>query len=424
MYRFGDGTPFPLDDNFIETLTTAVEACTNAFGPLTELDNRRERAKEVRREADKELGRLGDLEVTAIGALTPFMPVDTKKPGLTQQVSQKIAAGIKTAVAEARRQVEARVAQTEAAAAPRTSSEAVLKALQPFFEQRQLPNAKWIMSWDVRGVDPSANAVATAGRISASFTLSPDPYRTPIRVEQLAEGVVVHMMKKGMFGKAKPAPIDLGKYVVVAFERNGHESIITLKENPNKVSLGLRFALTDVGASWVSITATGDADGEPNPLDSDDVAPVRQLAERAYAALKDLINRRTLVDLSLGTTAMMDLEEPRVVPLELLAQLTPLARQIREKSRASGELVLKRDIGDGRREELFVPRATLAQQFVRLPNEYRRPFEDMGITGDDTSPAINISRAPAPPARPTPSPGASAAMTANAIHKIDIDIDD
>jgi hypothetical protein len=423
MYRYGDGTPFPLDENFIETLTTAVETCTNAFIPLTELDARREKAKDVRREADKELGRLGDLGATAIGSLVPFLPADNKKPSLTQQVSQKISAGIKTAVAEARRQVEGRVAQTEAAAAPKTSSDAVLKALKPFFEEQQLPNAKWIMSWDVRGAEPSANAVATAGRISASFSLAPDPYRAPIRVEQLAEGVVVHMMKKGVFGKAKPAPIDLGKYVMVAFERNAHESIATLKENPNKSAQGLRFAVTEVGASWVSITAAGDADGEPNPLDSEDVAPIRQLAERANAALKDLIVRRALVDLSLGATAMMDLEEPRVVPLELLAQLTPLARSIREKSRTTFELVLKRDIGDGRREELFVPRATLAGQFARLPNEYRRPFEDMGITNEETAPAIQISRAPAPP-RPSPTPGASAAMTANAMSKVDIDVDD
>jgi hypothetical protein len=397
MYRYGDGSPFPLDDNFIETLTTAVETCTNAFVPLAELDARREKARDVRREADKELGRLADLEATVIGSLVPFSPADGKKPGLTQQVAQKIAGGAKTAVIEARRQVESRVAATEALAAPNTSSDAVLKALQPFFEEQQLPNAKWIMSWDVRGAEPSANAVATAGRIAASFQLSPDPYRAPIRVDQLAEGVVVHMMKKGVFGKAKPAPIDLGKYVLVAFERNAHEAVATLKENPNKSAQGLRFAVTDAGATWVSITAAGDADGEPNPLDSEDVAPVRQLTERAHAALKDLINRRTLVDLSLGNTTLADLEEPRIVPLELLAQLTPLARSIREKSRMSGELILKRDIGDGRREELFVPRATLTAQFARLPHEYRRPFEDMGITNEETSPAIHIARPPAPP---------------------------
>src|SRR5262249_25530324 len=213
MYRYGDGTPFPLDENFIETLTAAVETCTNAFVPLTELDARREKAKDVRREADKELGRLVDLEAAVVGSLVPFSPTDGKKPGLTQQVTQKIAAAAKTAVIDARRQVEGRVVATEALAAPKTSSDAVLKALRPFFEEQQLPNAKWIMSWDVRGAEPSANAVATAGRISASFHLSPDPYRAPIRVEQLSEGVVAHMMKKGVFGQAKPAPIHLCKYV-------------------------------------------------------------------------------------------------------------------------------------------------------------------------------------------------------------------
>ncbi|HEX2685280.1 MAG TPA: hypothetical protein VHN14_01615, partial [Kofleriaceae bacterium] len=216
MYRYGDGTPFPLDENFIETLTSAVETCTNAFIPLAELDSRREKAKDVRREADKELGRLGDLEATVIGSTMPFSPTEGKKPGLTQQVSQKITASVRIAVAEARRQVESRVSATEAQAAPRTCTDAVLQALRPFFEEQQLPNARWIMSWDVRGAEPSANAVATAGRISASFHLSPDPYRAPIRVEQLAEGVIVHMMKRGVFGKAKPAPVDLGKYVMVA----------------------------------------------------------------------------------------------------------------------------------------------------------------------------------------------------------------
>jgi hypothetical protein len=403
MYRYGDGTPFPLDENFIETLTAAVEACTNAFVPLTELDARREKARDVRREAERELGRLGDLEATVIGALVPFAPPDGKKPGLTQQVSQKIAAGVKTAVAEARRQVEGRVSAIDALAAPKTSSGAVLEALRPFFEEQQLPNATWITSWDVRGAEPSANAVATSGRVSASFELIPDPFRAPIRVEQLAEGIVVHMMKRGVFGRTKPAPIDLGKYVMVAFERNGREAVATLKENPNKSALGLRFAVTDAGATWVSITAAGDADGEPSTLDSDDVAPVRQLTERAYAALKDLASRRTLVDLSLGTTPLSDLEEPRIIPLELLAQLTPLARTIRERSRMSGELILKRDIGDGRREELFVPRATLAARFARLPHEYRQAFEDMGITSEETSPAIHSGRPPAPP-RPPPTP--------------------
>jgi hypothetical protein len=394
MYRYGDGTPFPLDENFIETLTAAVEACTNAFLPLAELDGRRERAREARREGDRELGRLDDLEKTLSAALTPYVPQD-KKPGITQAVAQKIAGLARTQIGEARSQVEARVRTAEAQAAPKTSADAVVRALGPFFDHHQLPKSAWIMSWDVRGLEPAADAVATAGRIQTAFTVMPDPYRTPIRVEQLSEGVVVHMMRKGVFGKAKPAPVDLGKFVMVAYERNQREQVVTLKENASKTAVGLRFALAEAGATWVTISAAGDAEGEPNPLDPDDVPPIQQLADRAYSALRDLLHRRSLVDLTFGGKALAELDEPRVVPLEVLAQLTPLARTIRERSRVSGELVLKRDIGDGRREELFVPRSTLAQQFMRLPLEYRRPFEEMGISSEETKPSIQLPRAPA-----------------------------
>jgi len=403
MYRYGDGTPFPLEENFIETLTAAVETCTNAFDPLTELDSRRERAKDARKEAEKEASRLDDLEHALSAALAPYVPAD-KKAGTTQAVAQKIAAAAKQAINESKRQIEGRVQGMEAQAAPRTVADQVLKALRPFFDEHQLPKTTWIMSWDVRGAEPSADAVATAGRVSTMFTLNPDPYRMPIRVEQLSEGVIVHMLKKGMFGKAKPAPIDLGKYVMVAFERSGNEQIVTLKESANKASPGLRFAVTDGGATWTSMTINGDADGEANPLDADDLAPIRQLVERANATLKDLINRRTMVDLTLGGKSLAELEEPRIVPLEMLNQLTPLARTIRERSRMSGELILKRDIGDGRREELFVPRSTLAMQFARLPADYRRPFEEMGISGEETQPAITLPVMRSGPPSPPPSP--------------------
>jgi hypothetical protein len=401
MYRYGDGTPFPLDENFIETLTTAVETCTNAFMPLTELDGRRERAKDARKAAERELARMAEFDKALNAALAPFVTAD-KKPDSVTGIAQKVAAAAKQAVQQAHTTVEGRVAAMEAQAAPRTAADSVLSALRPFFDAHQLPKAQWIMSWDVRGNEPHANAVATGGRLVATFELAAEPYRTPIRVDSLAEGVIVHMMRKGVFGKAKPAPIELGKYVLVAYERtNSGEHVLTLRESATKAAPGIRFAVSDKDATWVTISVTGDADGEQNPLDLEDLDGVRRLGDRAYAALKDLIVRRQLVDLTLNGDRLDDMPEPRVVPLELLAQLTPLARTIRERSRMSGELVLKRDIGDGRREELYVPRAQLAQQFARLPAEYRRPFEDMGINTEDTQPAIQLPR---PPAKPSSAP--------------------
>ncbi len=404
MYRYGDGTPFPLEENFIETITAAVEACTNAFMPLTELDGRRERARAGRAEADRELGRLADLEKTLNGALAPYNVPD-RKGAQTQTVAQKILNTAKDSIRLARTQVEGRVSALEAEAAAGTAADAVLHALRPFFDHHQLPNTKWIYSWDVRGVEPRADAVATAGRLTASYVLQLDALRAPLRVGDLAEGVVVHMMKKGLLGKAKPAPVDLSRYVMVAFEKTGSgEHIVTLKEKPDRASQGLRFMVNDNTATWQSISPTGDAETDANPLDFEDIDGIRRLGEGASSALKDLTSHRKLVDLALGGQGLERLPEPRVVPMEVLQQLTPLSRTIRERSRVSGELVLKRDIGGGRREELFVPRAQLAQQFAKLPMEYRKPFEDMGVSSEDTQPAIALPAQLRPPARPTGPP--------------------
>jgi hypothetical protein len=402
MYRYGDGTPFPLEENFIDTLTSAVEACTNAFMPLTELDGRRERARAGRVEADRELGRLAELEKTLNGALAPYNVPD-RKGAHTQTVAQKVLTTAKDAIRLARTQVEGRVQALEAEAAAGTAADAVLHALRPFFDHHQLPNAKWIFSWDVRGADVRADAVMTAGRLTSSFTLQVETLKGPIRVSDLAEGVVVHMMKKGLLGKAKPAPVDLGRYVMVAFERtSANEHIVTLKEKPDKASQGLRFMVAENTASWQSIAPSGDAETEPNPLDFEDVDGVRRLGEGAHKTLKELLNHRRLVDLSLGGQGLGRLPEPRVAPMEVLQQLTPLSRTIRERSRVSGELVLKRDVAGGRREELFVPRAQLAQQFAKLPMEYRKPFEDMGVSSEDTQPAITLPPNLRPPARAVP----------------------
>src|SRR5512146_1883053 len=142
MYRYGDGTPFPLDENFIETLTAAVEACTSAFMPLTELDGRRERAKAARVEADREVARLTELEKTLSSALAPYMVPD-KRGAQAQGVAQKTLQSAKQAIQQARVTIDGRVQALEAQAGAGTASDAVLAAMQAFFDQQQLPNAKW-----------------------------------------------------------------------------------------------------------------------------------------------------------------------------------------------------------------------------------------------------------------------------------------
>src|SRR6476619_3310984 len=129
MYRYGDGTPFPLEENFIETLTSAVEACTNAFMPLTELDGRRDRARSGRQEADRELAKLAEFEKTLTSALAQYMVAD-KKNMQTHSVATKTIATAKQAIQASRAQVDSRVQALEAQASAGTAADAVLHALR------------------------------------------------------------------------------------------------------------------------------------------------------------------------------------------------------------------------------------------------------------------------------------------------------
>jgi hypothetical protein len=62
MYRFGDGTPFPLRENFIETLVAAVDCCVALYQVEARIDEHQARLRDVGRRAAEELHRLDSLQ--------------------------------------------------------------------------------------------------------------------------------------------------------------------------------------------------------------------------------------------------------------------------------------------------------------------------------------------------------------------------
>jgi hypothetical protein len=382
MYRFGDGTAFPIEENFIDTLTVAVEACTNAFSLLAELDARREKAQAAERESQREVERLVELDRAVAAALAPFLPAGPGNTGLAQATAGKIIAATKQSVSAVRGQVESRARALLAEAAPATIADRVQAALAPFFERVELPGAKWSLSWDARTGAARAEASAVAGKLSASFSLdATSQWIGPIRNDTFASDVVVHLVRKRAFGKAKPTPTDLSKMLMVAIEHNSREVVLWVRESA-KTQAGHRFTIAEDGVTSVALSATGEPESEVMTISDEDLPNLRRLAEAAVTQLAALRTRRTVRELRMGAEPVASLTNPRVFPLELLGQLTPLCRLLRDRSPVAGELVLKRDIGDGRREELFVPRAALAARFAPLPPEYRRPFEEMGLGND------------------------------------------
>src|SRR5690349_7992433 len=252
MYRYGDGTQFPLEENFIDTLTAAVEACAGAYTPIADLDDRKERAREGKRQAEKELARLAELEVAMESAGDKFGPSTGRTATPVQQVAAKAIAGVKQAVQTAKAQIQTRVQQLESEAAGGGLGSQIRTHLASFFEKHTLPGTTWASAWDARAGVAAGTAVSTSGKIAATYDLGlSGTWSQGVRVDLLAPGLALLLPKRKAFGGAKPSVVHLDKNALVAYERSGGHTTLIMRETANKPSPGYRF--TEENGQWIAV---------------------------------------------------------------------------------------------------------------------------------------------------------------------------
>jgi hypothetical protein len=78
-------------------------------------------------------------------------------------------------------------------------------------------------------------------------------------------------------------------------------------------------------------------------------------------------------------------DHPSQIAEAILTAVAPLVREMRMRSRVPGELILKRDLGGDRREEIFVPRQALWNKMADLAPRHRQLFESIGISNEATT---------------------------------------
>jgi len=411
MYRFGDGTPFPVQENFIETLLSAIDACVGTFAAAAEIDERREKTRIARKDAEDELRKFGVLDKALESAMAPARPSIDRAAAPSQQAAARALAAGRTAIQASRAQIEQRLQQL--AGEPRLEGglERMRASMAQFFEHQQLPDTSWRWSWHWNGARAAGEATAQSGKFLVTYDLALQaPWTAVPRVGAIAPGLEAVVLKKGLVGGLKKTRIHLDRCGITAVERSPDRHVLVLRESAAKASPGWRIVLRDPERSDVTllpVDLSGRAGGNELSLGGADAAAYLQLWEAIDDAMVELVeDRRTLRDLAIGDTALDAVTDPGMVGRAVLGVLGPLVRQIRTRSRVPGELAIKRDIGDGRREELYVPRDLLERRFSMLPQLYRRPFEDIGLGRQATAELIssddNVATMPEPPPRPMP----------------------
>lgn len=393
-YLYGDATPFPLDENFIETLSAATDACVALFQVDLEMRDRQERAATIRQRSLEELGYLDRLSQTLESALAPMLPGE-EAVYAAQRTASTIARSARATIEQAREGV---VREREAAIKNTIGSDLanrVLKATGDFVLSHQLPKTRWGVSWsydwESAQVSLQLTAAAECGLTAelAGSIPSDERWSVPLRIADVDPHTQLTIQRGGSWLSRllKGSQQSISGFYITHIELSGKDARFKVHRSlkPGAIGYEIRIRGASQGSPLVCpLEASGD--GEPIPVYGDDAVNLTSLWSAIEKELRGLIRFRTrLLRASLRQSDVGDLEEPAELAETILMALAPYIREMRLRSRVPGELVLKRELGNGRREELFVPRQALESKFQALPHEQQRYFQAAGLGSEATT---------------------------------------
>jgi hypothetical protein len=86
-----------------------------------------------------------------------------------------------------------------------------------------------------------------------------------------------------------------------------------------------------------------------------------------------------MVTATVDKTAMDDLEKPGILAQRIIGTIAPYVQEIVARSPVRGELALKREVKDGRREELFISVRPLTEMYANLGEERQQLFDVLDL---------------------------------------------
>jgi hypothetical protein len=276
------------------------------------------------------------------------------------------------------------------------------RAIETFLVLHELPGTEVVLRLAAAGDDHYA-AEATLGMpfgVDASFALLvPDAHEwgTPRRVGDLSPGTQVHApLESGLiFRKIEVQAVKLDRYFVSAARIGPTRSTLLLRRQPSAgpgFKLDFDASTERVRALLTKVVDDGTEALEPTmELTGEDATHALRLRRRVIDSTHDLAQRRT--SMTRGTYeghALNDFDEPRLIAERIVRCLAPVVREIARRAGAEGELVLRRAVRAGRRDEVYITTAELQEKVLTLPPAMRATFAPFALDGERSP------RAPAP----------------------------
>lgn len=397
-YVYGDSTPFPYDIDFIELLRHAVTCGVTLLDAHQSIVHAGDRmaAAELARQADR--ARLDRVSEAVRQALSAYV-VGPERQVL---VAARIMDGARGILDEETTAIESHAA-SESRRAHQATEQARLsahRALESFLRRSDVPGTEVALR-----LYPDADAyagrttVTTPFGIDATFDVAipmGHEWTRARRVMEIASGTEVHVpAEAGWLNKRiETRLVRLDKLYVAEVAASSAGSRVTLLRTP-KTGPGYEFEITSGAtprATLHEVDEGGHVTGDrPLVLDDDDAVHVFRLWNGILGSTQDLLSHRgSMSSATFGGISLRDYDSPRQVVERIVEVLAPTVRELEKRSGTPRELVLRRDLGEGRRQESYITKAELQEIYASLPQTSRNVFDPF----DQASPAMQRVQLP------------------------------
>lgn len=380
---YGDSTPFPFDTDYLELVRGAVTCSVKLLLAQHTIDEARAAMAAAEAARTAERARLDRVGETVRKALLMFEGVHEREA----RVAERTRAAARAAIDEETAQIEAGLLaeQSRRRADIERAREGARNALEAFLRAQTLPGDDVSLVLRAEGESHAGEVtLSTTFGLRATFrVVVPDGHELarPRRALDVAAGCELHVPHEaGWLNKRlELQKIKLDKLWLQELGLTPHNVRVTLRKGQGA---GAGYTVEMVRGAHGTVRELDDngVEKDVHPLETEDVDSVTRLTDAVTAALQSLSpHRGAMIHASFEGAPLAELDDPRSIATALINTLAPVVNEIERRSGGVDELILRRDVADGRREEKYVKKTELREAICALPIALRNAFEPLAL---------------------------------------------
>ena len=346
-------------------------------------------ADDAKRQATNELERLRALGASVGATLEKAKSKNPKSAAdqsivaiqrATDETLRRAAEALKQSVAQNEQKLLAGMGRERAGNA---------KLIEPLLLNHQLPDSESSVNieLDAEGLSYAAEVQGSckqglSWRFAANIPAA-HFYHETIKVSSIDPELTIELPEMSGFVRksVKLKPYRLFPLFLTSVKHVGTDIIVQMRHTASpQDDTGVNIRL-QTNSPRVCITRLHKGE-ESAPFDApgDDAVKLAELVESLSKKSTDLIEQRSrLIDVRFDRQPLASCSEPTTLITRLIQRMGPVVSKIAEKSLAESELVLKRVLANGRREEIFASKADMLDKLSAVPATARWVFAPLGL---------------------------------------------